>query len=91
MLTCNAKVVRNLFASPKIIWMYNGNIVSSSGNPRMNSITGQLIFDDITTHNSGEYTCRVSITIPEAGIVDYYNETTIAATTESKRCNDFKN
>ena len=61
--------------------MYNGNIVPSSGNPRMNSITGQLIFDDITTHNSGEYTCRVSITIPEAGIVDYYNETTIAATT----------
>ena len=71
--------------------MYNGNIVPSSGNPRMNSITGQLIFDDITTHNSGGYTCRVSITIPEAGIVDYYNESTIAATTKSKRCNDFKN
>ena len=86
-LICNATVVKNLFAPPIIFWWYNGYPVPTVGNPRMNSSTGQLIFDDITLDNSGVYTCRANITIQEAGIENYYREITVSATTSSKEMN----
>ena len=82
-ITCTATTVRNLFATPTITWLFsNGNPVPTSGNPMMNSDTGQLIFSDITSENSGVYTCRASLTITEGGIEDYHNETTITANTK---------
>ena len=82
--TCTATTVNNIFSPPTIEWWYDGNRVPLSGNPRMDSATGQLIFDDIITDNSGDYTCRASISIPEADIDNHYNETTTAISTDSK-------
>ena len=84
-ITCTATTVDNLFATPTITWLLSdGEPVPASGNPMMNSDTGQLIFSDITNENSGVYTCRASVTITEAGIEDHQNETTITVSTDSK-------
>ena len=81
---CTATTVVNLFSPPTIEWLYRGNHVLLSGNPRMDSGTGRLIFDDITNDNSGVYTCRARITIPEANINNHYNETTTTVSIERK-------
>ena len=82
--TCTATTVDNLYRPPRIEWRYDGRPVSDSGNPRMNSTTGQLIFSSIMNENSGDYTCRAIITIPVSGIDDHYNDTKTTIDTESK-------
>ena len=87
-LTCTATAVENVFHLPTITWFYEGSPLSNSSNPRTNPRnTGQLIFDGITHNNSGEYRCRASLTIPEAGIENHYREMTSVVTKESK-CNE---
>lgn len=83
-LTCNVTTVNNVFAPPTVTWYLNGNPVAENGNPRMNPATGQLIFSDISSGNTGTYTCRASLNIPEAGIYDHYREITSEVTLESK-------
>ena len=82
--TCTATTVDNLFTPPRIEWRYNGNVVPDSGNPQMNSTTGQLIFSNITNENSGDYTCRAIVSIQESDIDNHYNETSTAISTDSK-------
>ena len=82
-ITCTATTVPNVFATPTITWLFSGDSVTDSGNPRMDPTTGQLIFDDIISENSGVYTCRASLTIPKAFTEDHYNETTREITTTS--------
>ena len=82
--TCTATTVDNIFTRPTIEWRVRGNRVPSTGNPRMDSATGQLIFDDIINSNTGDYTCRADITIPAADINSHINETTTTVSTDSK-------
>ena len=89
--TCTATTVDNLFTPLRIEWRYDGNAVPDSGNPRMNSTSGQLIFSDIINENSGEYACRVIITIPESGIDNHYGETSTTISTASKLIDSYKN
>ena len=83
-LSCTANQVANLFTSPVITWIApDGREVSAieSSNPRMDSRTVQLIFSDVTTSNRGTYTCRAVVNIPEAQIVNYFDETTAEVNT----------
>ena len=84
--TCSATTVDNLYRPLRIEWRYDGSAVPDSSNPRMNSTTstGQLIFSSITSENSGDYTCRAIITIPESGISEHYGETSTTVNTASK-------
>jgi hypothetical protein len=91
MLNCTANQVENLFRSPSLSWIGpdGRNVPTDEGsNPRVGSQTKllQLIFSGITTINAGSYSCRATINIPEAQIVNYFNETTIFAS-NSGRCN----
>ena len=81
--TCTATTVDNLYTPPTIEWRYRESVVPDSGNPRMNSTTGQLIFSDVINENSGEYTCRAVISIPESGIDNHYGETSTTINTDS--------
>ena len=84
-LNCTANQVANLFTPPTIAWIApDGRTVPTveSSNPRMDSLTGQLIFSDITASNGGTYTCSAAINIPEAQIVNYSDETTVEVNTE---------
>ena len=82
--TCTAATVDNLFTPPRIEWRYEGIVVPDSGNPQMNSTTGQLIFSDIMNEDSGDYTCRAIISIQESGIDNHYSETSTVISTDSK-------
>ena len=83
--TCTATTVVNVFATPTITWLFGGIPVPFSGSdPTMDSSTGQLVFNDLSISNAGEYTCRASLTIPEAGIVDLFNQTSRTISTDSK-------
>ena len=87
-LGCTANEVENLFSSPTVSWIApDGRDVpyDEGSNPRMDSQTKQLLFSGITTANTGSYTCRTVVNIPEAQIVNYVNETTIIAS-DSGRC-----
>ena len=79
--TCTATAVDNIFTQPTIEWRVRGNRVPSTGNPRMDSATGLLIFDDIM---NGDYTCRADITIPAADIDSHINDITTTVSTDSK-------
>ena len=86
-LSCTANQVENLFSPPTISWVApNGRDVPTdeASNPRVDSQTKQLIFSGITTFNIGSYSCRALVNIPEAQIINYVNEATIAATTTGK-------
>ena len=84
-LNCTADLIENLFSLPTIVWIApGGSEVPSveSNNPRMKSPTGQLIFRDITISNSGQYTCRSVVNIPEAQIDNYlFGTDTVQANT----------
>ena len=82
--TCTATTVDNLYTPPTIEWRYRESAVPDSGNPQMNSTTGQLIFSDIMNENSGDYTCRAIISIPDSGIDNHYGETSTTVSTDSK-------
>jgi hypothetical protein len=82
--TCTATTVDNLYHPPRIEWRYGGSPVGDSSNPRMNSTTGQLIFSSIMNENSGDYTCRAIITIPESDINNHYGEASTTINTASK-------
>ena len=89
-LTCTATTFDNVLARPTISWLFGGNPVPSSvSDPVMNSSTGQLVFIDISSSNIGEYTCRASLTIPEAGIVDLVNQTATTVSTDRKNLGKF--
>ena len=80
--------VENLFSSPTVSWIApDGRDVpyDEGSNPRVDTQTKQLLFSGITTANAGSYTCRAVVNIPEAQIVNYFNETTIIAS-DSGRC-----
>ena len=83
-LNCTANQVAGLFSPPTITWRApNDAIVSSdsSSNPRMDPVTGQLIFSDITTDNSGRYTCQAEVDIPLALINSYIDMNTTKVNT----------
>ena len=82
-LTCTANPVENLFASPTITWIDpSGDEVSSEGNdPRTDPLSRWLIFNDINTNNRGTYTCRITVSIPDALIVSHTDEMAISVNT----------
>ena len=86
-LTCVETSFSDLITTirPNITWYsYNGDPVPVSGNPRVISGTGQLLFSELTSRNSGDYTCRASLSIPVAGINNLYNDTTFFVTDNGK-------
>ena len=82
--TCTVTTVDNLYRPPRIEWRHDGSLVPESGNPQMNSTTGQLIFSGIMDRNSGDYTCRAIIDISLSGIENHYGETSTAISPASK-------
>ena len=83
-LNCTANQVAGLFSPPTITWRDpNDAIVSrdSNSNPRMDPVTGQLIFSDITSGNSGTYTCQAVVDIPLALINDHIDMDTTEVNT----------
>ena len=83
-LNCTANPVENLFTPPTITWIApNGREVPTGGssNPRINPQTRHLIFSDITATNRGTYMCRAVVNIPEAQIVNYFDEATVEVST----------
>ena len=83
-LGCAANPVENLFTQSTVTWIApNGTEVPTGGssNPRIDAQTRQLIFSHITTTNGGAYTCRAVVNIPEAQIVNYFDEATTTVNT----------
>ena len=73
-LNCTATQVENLFSPPTIMWMApDGSEVPTvqSSNPRMYPQTRELVFNDVTPNNRGQYTCRSIVNISEAQIDNY--------------------
>ena len=87
-LNCTATQVENLFSPPTIIWMAPGGSevpTVESSNPRMNPQTRELIFNDVTSNNRGQYTCRSVVNIPQAQIDNYtFGTSTVQANTDCK-------
>ena len=75
-ITCAADVVGNLLAPPNIIIM-NGN--STSNNTKNFSL-----IHNISSTDTGEFTCRVCIEVPEAGIVDHCTNDTVTLSRDCK-------
>ena len=78
-LDCTVNPVENLFTLPTIKWIApDGSEVLTRGssNPRIDPRTRQLIFSDITATNRGAYMCRAVVNIPEAQIVNFFDEAT---------------
>ena len=84
-LNCTTNQVENLFTPPTITWIApNGSEVPTmeNSNPRIDSQTGRLIFSDVTTNNRGTYTCRAVVNIPDAQIVNYFDEASVEVNTD---------
>ena len=86
-LNCTANQAENLFSPPTISWIApdGRNVpIDEGSNPRVDSQTKQLIFSGITPTNAGSYMCRATVNIPEAQIVNYFDEATIIASTSGR-------
>ena len=58
MLTCTATVVENFAVLPNITWLDSENQeVQSGSNDVMLGEPGELIFNDVTQNNMGDYKC----------------------------------
>ena len=87
-LDCTANPVENLFIPPNITWIGpNGNEVPVGGdsNPMISPQTGQLIFNDITSTNSGQYVCRAVVSIIVANISNHFDDATTSVNTNGKK------
>ena len=83
-LNCTANQVAGLFSPPTITWRDPNDVTvssDSSSNPRMDPVTGQLIFSDITSGNSGTYTCQAVVDIPLALIYGFIDMDTTEVNT----------
>ena len=86
-LDCMANPVENLFIPPNTMWIGpDGNEVPVGGdnNPMISPQTGQLIFSDVTSTNSGQYVCRSVINISEANISSHFDDVATNVNTNSK-------
>ena len=72
-LTCVADVVSNLVNTPSIILTRDSSEVAS--------VSGHMLTHTLTDSNTGEYTCKVCISVPEAWIADHCNETSLTLST----------
>lgn len=87
---CSTNSVENLFIPPNVTWIGpddNEVPVGGDSNPMINPQTGQLIFSDITSTNSGQYVCRAIVTISVANISDHFDEATTSVNTNGKSIN----
>ena len=83
-LNCTANQVAGLFSPPTITWRDPSDVTvssDSSSNSRMDPVTGQLIFSEITSGNSGTYTCQAVVNIPLAQTCDYIDMDTTEVNT----------
>ena len=79
-LDCTANPVENLFTPPTITWIAPDGMeipIGGSSNPRIDPQTRQLIFSDISATDRGLYMCHAVVNIPEAQIVNYFDEATV--------------
>ena len=86
-LSCTANLVEGLFTPPTIVWIDpQGNLVPVGGNhnPTVDAGTRNLFFSDVTLNNRGVYTCRAEISIPEALISNYSEQSTTLINTIGK-------
>lgn len=86
-LNCSANPVENLFSPPNITWIGpDGYEVMTGGdsNPMIKPQTGELVFNDITSANSGSYVCHAVVNIPVALIFNHFGDATITVNTDSK-------
>ena len=71
MLTCRATVVENFAVSPVITWLNSENQeIQSGSNDVMFGGPGELIFNDVTQNNMGDYICLASVSIAAVGTVN---------------------
>ena len=86
-LSCTANLVEGLVTAPTIVWIDpSGNLVPTGENynPKVDAETRNLVFSDVTLNNRGVYTCRAVVSIPEALISNYSDESTIPINTTCK-------
>ena len=79
--------MENLFIPPNITWIGpDGSEVPVGGdsNLMINPQTGQLIFSDITSTNSGQYVCRAVVSISVANILEHFDEAMTSVNTNGK-------
>ena len=82
-LNCSANQVENLSNPPSIVWIGpDGSEIlpGEGGNPMIRPETGELILSDITSTNSGLYTCRAV----ESQISNHFEDAVISVNTGSK-------
>ena len=75
-LTCVADVVSNLVNPPSVLLM------SGESNLDRNTDGSPLIYD--ISSDSGQFTCRVCIDVPEAEIKDHCSDKTISISNEGE-------
>lgn len=86
-LNCSANPVENLFNPPSITWIGPDGyevLAGGSNNPMIIPQTGELVFSDITSNNSGPYVCRAVVIIPESQIFNHFDDATIIVNSKSK-------
>ena len=86
-LNCSANQVENLSNPPSIVWIGpDGSEIlpGGGGNPMIMPETGELILSDITSTNSGLYTCRAVDNPLESQISYHFEDAVISVNTESK-------
>ena len=72
-LTCVADVVSNLITPPSITLTRDGSEVDS--------VSDHILTHSLDDISGGEFTCRVCIDVPEAGIAGHCNETPLTLQT----------
>ena len=71
MLTCRARVVENFVVLPAVTWLDSENQeVQSGSNDVMLGGPGEMIFNDVTQNNMGDYICLASVSIAAVGVVN---------------------
>ena len=82
--------MEDIFTRPTITWIdFDGREVpvGGSSNPVVNPQTKQLVFNDVTSRNSGVYVCRAVLNIPEAGISNHFDDAITLVNTNSNELN----
>ncbi len=80
-LTCSVSVEDLLSVEPLIQWSLSDQTLSED-----TGTTSTLTFDPLLTTNAAQYTCTVTINIPEVNIMDRAGSNSTDLTVNSKLC-----
>lgn len=78
--------VDNLFNPPTVMWIGPDGKEMLDSDPAIRPLTGELIFSDITSNNSGLYVCRTVVNIPESQIFNHTDDATVSIDIQCEDC-----